>query len=73
MFAYHHQHTKTPAAQSLPDIHILPMRIDTAASVQELFNGVLTRDHNYAFGTQHETVDGAVFAGPFLELKMGIV
>lgn len=56
----HHEHEAEVAARDgLADEHVGPVRVDAAAFVEEVFDGVVGGEDDHGFGAEDEGVDGA--------------
>lgn len=72
MLTYHHEKTKTVAAQSHADVHVLSSAVDGAALVEQILDGDIARQDDQDLCAQDEAVDGPVLLSPLLELQVSI-
>jgi len=56
----------------LDHIHVWTGGVDSTAFVEEIFDCLVTGKNHEDSGAEHQTVDGTVFAGPLLKLKVCI-
>lgn len=71
--AYHHQNAEVTRAESLANVHLLPVGVHARLLVEQILDGLVAGEDDQNLGTENQAVDGAIFTSPLLKLKMGIL
>ena len=69
---HHHQESKVSAAQRLPNVHLLPVRVPATPSIQQLLHCYIARQDDECLCAEDQAVHWAILSSPLLELQMGI-